>query len=143
VIAAPPDRVFPWLVGSEPRLRWMGALVESEPLTDGPPEAGSRFRDVFEDHGRRIELEAELAQVDPPRSLVVDLVADAFEASISQQLEEEGVATHLTTVIETTYTGLAARLVAGLVSRHAQQQLEEDLDRLRRLVEGGAADESL
>lgn len=137
MIAAPPDRVFTWLAGSEPRRRWMGALVESEALTDGPPEVGSRYRDVFEDHGQRIELEAELVEVDPPRSLVVDLVADAFEATISQHLEEEQAGTRLTTTIETTYTGLAARLLAGLVSRHAQKQLEEDLDRLKELVEGG------
>jgi carbon monoxide dehydrogenase subunit G len=115
----------------------MGALVESEPLTEGPPAEGSRYRDVFEDHGRRLELEAELVEVDPPRSLVVDLVADAFEATISQHLEEEQAGTRLTTTIETTYTGLAARLLAGLVSRHAQKQLEEDLDRLKELVEGG------
>jgi uncharacterized protein YndB with AHSA1/START domain len=143
VIAAPPDRVFPWLAGSEPRRRWMGALVESEALTDGPPEVGSRYRDVFEDHGQRIELEAELVEVDPPRSLVVDLVADAFEATISQRLEVEEAGTRLTATIETTYTGLAARLLAGLVSRHAQKQLEEDLDRLKELVEDGARDESL
>ena len=36
----------------------MGALVESEPLSEGPPRRGSRYRDVFEDHGQRIELEA-------------------------------------------------------------------------------------
>jgi carbon monoxide dehydrogenase subunit G len=116
----------------------MGALVESEAVTDGPPEVGSRYRDVFEDHGQRVELEAELVEVDPPGSLVIDLEADAFEATISQRLEEEGVGTRLTTTIETTYTGLAARLLAGLVSRHAQKQLEEDLERLKELVEGGS-----
>ena len=42
----------------------MGALTESEPLTDGSPEVGSRFRDVFEDLGQRVELEAEIVELD-------------------------------------------------------------------------------
>ena len=117
----------------------MGALVESEPLTDGPPGEGSRYRDVFEDHGQRIELEAELVDVDEPRGLVVQLVSDAFEATISQRLEPAGRATRLSATIETTYTKLAARLLASVVTRHAQKQLEADLARLKELVESGTA----
>jgi len=115
----------------------MGALVESEPLDEGPPDEGSRYRDVFEDHGQRIELEAELVEVDEPRELVVHLTADAFDATIRQGLEEADGATRLTAVIETTYTKLAARLLGGVVTRHAQKQLEADLARLKELVESG------
>lgn len=136
MIAAPPDRVFTWLAGSELRRRWMGALVESEALTDGPPEVGSRYRDVFEDHGQRIELEAELVEVDQPRRVVVQLDGDLFEATIAQQLEERGGGTLLAVEIETTYTKLAARLLASVVTRQAQKQLEGDLARLKELVEG-------
>lgn len=135
MIAAAPADVFPWLAESEARCRWMGALVESEPLTDGPPGPGSRYRDVFEDHGQRIELEAELAEVDPPRRLVVQLVSDVFDATIDQRLERAGGGTRLSAVIETTYTKLAARLLASVVTRHAQKQLEADLARLKELVE--------
>jgi carbon monoxide dehydrogenase subunit G len=116
----------------------MGALVESEPLTDGPLEPGSRFRDVFEDHGQRIELEAELVEVDAPRVLVVHLVSDVFEATIDQRLEHVDGGTRLTAEIETTYTKLAARLLASVVTRHAQKRLEDDLARLKELVESDA-----
>ena len=117
----------------------MGALVASEPLTDGPPRRGSRYRDVFEDHGQRIELQAELVEVDEPRKLLVELASDGFDATITQRLEEAGGHTRLTAEIETTYTKLAARLLAGVVTRHAQKQLESDLARLKELVEGGGA----
>jgi hypothetical protein len=113
----------------------MGALVESEPLDDGPPAVGSRYRDLFEDHGQRIELQAELVEVDPPHGLVVHLVADAFEADITQRLAEEAGGTRLSAVIETTYTKRAARILAPVVTRHAQKQLERDLGRLKELVE--------
>jgi hypothetical protein len=121
------------------RCRWMGALLESEPLTDGPPRLGSRYRDVFEEHGQRIELEAELVEVDEPHALVVRLVSDLFEATISQRLEPVEGGTRFTAVIETTYLKLAARLLASIVTRHAQAQLEDDLARLKELVEGEPA----
>ena len=140
-IAAAPEDVFPWLADAERRLRWMGALVESEPLTDGPPELGSRYRDVFEDHGQRIELEAELVVVEPDERLTARLVSKGFESTSSQRLEATREGTRLTAAVETRYTMLAARLLAPLVTRHAQKQLEADLARLKELVEveAGAA----
>jgi uncharacterized protein YndB with AHSA1/START domain len=134
-IAAAPEAVFPWLADSKRRLRWMGALVESEPLTDGPPGVGSRYRDVFEDHGQRIELEAELVEVAPAKRLTARLVSKGFESTSSQRLEATGEGTRLTAAVETRYTMLAARLLAPLVTRHSQKQLEADLARLKELVE--------
>jgi uncharacterized protein YndB with AHSA1/START domain len=134
-IAAAPGEVFPWLADSELRLRWMGALVESEPLTDGPPELGSRYRDVFEDHGQRVELEAELVEVEPDERLTARLMSKGFESTSSQRLEAAGGGTRLTATLETRYTMLAAKLLAPLVTRHAQKQLEADLARLKELVE--------
>jgi uncharacterized membrane protein len=114
----------------------MAALVESEPLTDGPPVAGSSYRDVFEDHGQRIELEAELVEVEPSRRLTAKLVSEGFESTSSQRLEDTGGGgTRLTATIETRYTKLAARVLAPVVTRHAQKQLETDLARLKELVE--------
>jgi uncharacterized protein YndB with AHSA1/START domain len=129
-IAAPPERVFPYLEASDQRLRWMGALAESEPLDEG------RFRDVFEDHGQLIELEAEVKRRDAPRVLVVRLRGSAFEATSTQRLEETGEGTRLNTVVETEYTSRLARLAGPLVTRRAQRQLEADLTALKELVEG-------
>ena len=115
----------------------MGALTESEPLTEGSPEVGSRFRDVFEDLGRRVELEAEIVELEPPHAMTVQLVSKVFDATSSQRLEElEGGRTRLTAVIETEYRQRAARLAAPVVTRHAQRRLEQDLARLKELVEG-------
>lgn len=136
-IAAAPAEVFPWLAASERRCEWMGALTESEPLTEGSPEVGSRFRDVFEDLGRRVELEAEIVELEPPHAMTVQLVSKVFDATSSQRLEElEGGRTRLTAVIETAYKPRAARLAAPVVTRHAQRRLEQDLARLKELAEG-------
>ena len=109
----------------------MGALVESEPLGEG------RFRDVFEQHGQRIELEAEVVCREPPVLLEVRLVGSAFEATSTQRLEATSGGTTLTTVVETEYTKRLARLAGPLVARQAERQLEQDLRALKRLVENG------
>jgi hypothetical protein len=109
----------------------MGALVESEPLGDG------RFRDVFEDHGQRFELEAEIVRREPPSLFVVRLHGKAFQATSTQRLEPAAVGTRLTTVVETRYAKRLMRLAGPLIARHAQAQLERDLEKLKQLAEAG------
>jgi uncharacterized protein YndB with AHSA1/START domain len=128
-IAAPPERLFPYLVGSEERLRWMALLVESEALDD------RRFRDVFVDHGHRVEIEAEITRYEPPRRLEVHLVADAFSARSTHVVEEAGRGSRLTTTVETEYTKRLARIAGPLVARRAQAQLEADQRALKALLE--------
>lgn len=113
----------------------MGALTESEPLSEGPAGVGSRYRDVFVDHGQRIELEAEVVRHEPPAYLEVRLRGDGVEATSRQTLEDLGGRTRLEAVIETEYRKRLLRMMAGLVTRHAQQRLESDLAELKRIVE--------
>jgi uncharacterized protein YndB with AHSA1/START domain len=130
-IGAPPEQVFPYLVGSDERLQWMGLLVESEPLGE------RRFRDVFDDLGHRIELASEITRYQPPHRLEVELVADAFAARSTHVLEETGGGTRLTTTVETEYTKRLVRLAGPLVARRAQSQLEADHRALKALFEEG------
>jgi hypothetical protein len=123
------------VVESAKRLEWMGALQESEPLTDGLPGEGSRYRDVFVDHGQRIELEAEVVRYEPPLHLEVALRGDGVVATSRQVLEPVEGGTRLTAVIETEYTKRLLRMMAGVVTRHAQDRLESDLENLKRIVE--------
>ena len=134
-IERPARAIFPHLAAAEKRLRWMGALVESEQLGEGGPGLGTRFRDVFEDHGQRVELDAEIVEWEPSARLAIRLRSRLFEATVRQRLEERDGRTRLTTVIETDYQSLAARLVAGAITRHAQRRLETDLERLKAIVE--------
>lgn len=138
-IDAPATAVFPYLADSEQRLRWMGALKESEPLDGARSGEGARWRDVFEEHGHRIELEAEVDEFAPHELLRIRLHGGGFEATSEQRLEEVDGRTRLTTVIETDYTSFGARLLAGVVTRHAQKRLEADLAALKSLVEREAA----
>lgn len=113
----------------------MGALKETERRSAQGAALGSRWRDVFEDHGQRVELEAELEAYEPPERLLVRLTSRMLEATSEQRLEPVDGRTRLTTTIETEYRSLVARLAAGMVTRHAQTRLEADLAALKELVE--------
>jgi hypothetical protein len=107
----------------------MGLLVESEALGEG------HFRDVFLEHGRRIELKAEVLRHEPPELLQVLLRGPGFEATSTQRLEPTAGGTRLTTVVESEYRSRLARIAGPLVVRRAQRQLEDDLTRLKEIVE--------
>ena len=49
----------------------MGALRASEQVTDGEPGVGTRFRDVFEQSGQRVEIDAEIVELRPPELLTL------------------------------------------------------------------------
>ena len=134
-IDRPAAQIFPQLVAGERRMRWMAALKESKQVTDGAPGLGTRFEDVFEDHGQRFEIEAEIVEYEPATRLALDLVASAFESRVTQTLAEGDGTTLLTTRIDTDYKSALARLMSGVVTGHAQKQLEEDMASLKELVE--------
>ena len=137
-IERPAPHVFAFLAASERRQRWMSALKESKQVSDGPLGLGTRFRDVFEDHGQRFEIDAEIVAWEPHEKLAIDLKASAFESRVTQLLAPgRNGGTRLTTRMETEYKSALARLMAGVVTGHAQKQLEEDLARLKDILETG------
>ena len=137
-IDRPAADVFPYLAAPERRLKWMEKLVASEQLTDGEPSLGTRFRDVFEDHGHRVELDAEIVEWEPDERVSTRLTSSGFDSTASQRLEDLGGRTRLEVTIETEYKSRFARLMGGVITGHAQKQLETDLERLKRLLERSA-----
>jgi uncharacterized protein YndB with AHSA1/START domain len=134
-IDRPPEAVFPWLVAPEKRLRWMQMLTASEQLDTGEPGLGTRFEDVFEERGHRFELDTEIVEWDPGRVLATQIRSNGFESTARQELEDLGGRTRLTTTIETGYTNRFAKLMSGVVTRHAQKQLELDMALLKEILE--------
>jgi carbon monoxide dehydrogenase subunit G len=113
----------------------MSALKSSEQVSDGPPGVGTTFHDVFEDHGQRFEIESEVIEYEPHSRVAIRLVASAFESTVTQALAERDGVTELKTTIDTEYKSALARLMSGVVTGHAQKTLEDDLARLKDLLE--------
>lgn len=130
-LAAPPEAVFAWLVDPALRLRWVEGLVESVETAPG------RFRELVEQHGLRARLEVETVRSEPPLLVEAHMTGRGLEATVRNELEPTPSGTRLAVTVETSYRGLAARLAAPVVSRHAEASLERSLARLEELVEAG------
>ncbi len=113
----------------------MGALTSSEQVDAGEVALGTRFRDVFEDSGQRIELDAEVVEFEPSRRVAIRLRSRHFESTVRQELAEYDGRTRVATQIETEYKSRLARTMGRVVTRRAQRRLDEDLRRLKALVE--------
>jgi uncharacterized protein YndB with AHSA1/START domain len=134
-IERPAAAVFPYLTDGEKLRQWVGGLVESTALTEGGARVGARSREVVEERGQRFELETEITRYAPNEVLQARITSKGFETLSTYRLQEDGGRTRLTSVLESRYTMLLARLLAPIVTRQAQKKLEADLDRLKRLVE--------
>jgi carbon monoxide dehydrogenase subunit G len=131
-IDAPPEAVYARILDPADRVRWVQGLVESEETAPG------RFREVVSDHGMRTTVEVETVRDEPPLAADARMTNRQIRATVRNRLEPTESGTRLTVTIETEYRGLLARAASGLVSRHAQKNLEHSVENLKRLVEGVA-----
>ena len=76
-----------------------------------------------------------MIEYEPHSRVAIRLVASAFESTVTQTLAERDGVTELTTTIDTEYKSALARLMSGVVTGHAQKTLEDDLARLKELLE--------
>ncbi len=134
-IDRPPAQVFPWITEPERLKRWVGGLVESVPLTDGGLEEGARSREVIAMGAEHFEMETTVVDVEAPHRLVVTITSEGFVVDARYDLVESGGGTFFSYVCISRYENAFARLMEPLVTRAAQKKIEEDVERLKSLVE--------
>jgi uncharacterized protein YndB with AHSA1/START domain len=139
-ISRPAAVVFDWITQPARVQSWVGWLIEIQSLTPGEPAVGSREVWVMEDrnnNNQRMEIESEVIGLDEDRALSTRLHAPGgFEGTVSYSLEPVGAErTRLQYLGDYKYEHWLAKLLEPVISRSAQQKLEEDLARLKQLAE--------
>jgi carbon monoxide dehydrogenase subunit G len=134
-IARPPDEVFPFLVDLDNLPRWQPTVRD---VVWGPPlERGSTFAETREMLGRRATSRLEVIELDPSREFSIRVVEGPVPLRVRHLLETSAAGTRLTLEAEGEAGGLM-RLAAPLAERAAARQAGQDLERLKRLLEGTA-----
>ena len=139
-IDRPASIVFEWITEPSRGQSWVGWLVEIQSLTPGNPAVGSREVWVMEDrnnNNQRMEIAAEIVGLEEDQSLSTRLRAPGgFEGTVSYELEPLGSGrTRLQYLGDYKYEHWLAKLLGPVISRSAQQKLEDDLARLKQLAE--------
>ena len=139
-IARPASVVFDWITQPSRVQSWVGWLVEIQSLTPGEHAVGSREVWVMEDrnnNNQRMEIALEIVSLQEGRELSTRLHAPGgFEGTVSYALEPLGSdRTRLQYLGDYKYEHWLAKLLGPVIARSAQQKLEEDLARLKKLAE--------
>lgn len=135
-IGRPPADVFPYLVEPELMRQWIGGLVAFTPL-DGEPRVGARSTQRVEQAGRIWDVESRIVDLVPDERLAAETTASAFKSLVVYELEPTAAGTRLQASADTEVKGLGKRFLGGAAARVAERKLTADLDRLKRLLDGG------
>jgi uncharacterized protein YndB with AHSA1/START domain len=139
-IAKPPGAVFPWLLQPEKLKSWVGWMVDVRNLTPDQSGVGARQVWVMEDRNNnnaRMDIASEITRADQDRLLEARVsAAEGFTGEVRYELEPmDSNKTRLTYRATYKFEHWLAKLLEPVISRSAQQKLEEDLQRLKQQVE--------
>ena len=132
--------VFTWITEPARMKSWVGWLIDVQSMTPGTEGVGARQVWVMEDrnnNNQRMDIQSEVTRYEPDRLLEAKLSAPMGihghghlrdPAARRQSLEPEVPGTYK-------FDHWLAKLLEPIISRSAQQKLEEDLTRLKTMAE--------
>jgi hypothetical protein len=138
LIDAPPQVVFATVADIESWPSAISAIREVTLLTPGPVAVGTRFRETREMFGRKATEEMTVAEMKPPRRLVLTAFSHGTAYRVEHLLKVVGAGTRVTLAFEGRPVTLAARLLMPLGLLFAdtvRRQLASDLADLGREAE--------
>ncbi len=134
-VARPPEVVFDYVTNPDNLSAWQPVNRGIEPLTDGPPGLGSRFRERLKPPAsREFEQITEFVAFDRPRLLKVHVVEGPVPVDGTWAFAPEGAGTRVTFTAEGELHGWM-KLLAPVTTRLMARQFAGYHRNLRRNVE--------
>ncbi|NNE41454.1 MAG: hypothetical protein HKN14_11125 [Marinicaulis sp.] len=115
-INAPVATVFSWLEDNDRLRQWIPNLIEDEALIETPERVGSRFRQVYLENGKRMEMTGEITEFVENERMRVDITGNMFDLDVEYTvLAITDSKTELTQNTEIQFKGIM-RLFAPIMS---------------------------
>lgn len=135
VIQKPVAEVFSYSNDPANNTKWQEGLVESKITSPGPVGVGTQITDVRKFLGRDMDSKLEVTAYEPNKRISLKTVSGPIKFEITQHYEPAGAGTKLTMIGEGEPGGLF-KLAEGAVKKQFETQLQGDLDRLKKVMEG-------
>jgi len=138
VIDAEPSQVFYWLDDPERLKQWVPNLIENENLKVTEDKVGSTFRQVYDEHGRHMEMHGVVSAYETNRRLACEIEGDSFDLSLGYRLDDLGKQTRLTQDCTIRFKGsfkIIAFLMGPFIKKSSKKQLEGCFAKLKALAE--------
>ena len=133
-ISRPRDEVVAFTLEPSNDPAWIGGVVDSEKLTDGPMELGARVRRTAKFLGRCIDYVTEVVEYDPGRLLVMRAIEGPFAMIVSYGFEDAGEGTRVSVRNQGEATGFF-KLAAPLLAKAMKRSVGGDVKRLKKILE--------
>ena len=136
IIERPIEKVFE--LTNDHVTEWSNIVEEEHMLEVTPKGAGSTFRTVTSEHGRRMTFEGVVTTYTPPTASGIEMEGDAFSLTADYDFEEVPSGTRVTQRSTVRGKGIFKIIlpVVGLFMRKSNcKELQNELDRLKAFCE--------
>ncbi len=135
LIQKPVGEVFAYTNDAAKNKDWQEGLVDSKITSPGPFGVGTQMTDVRKFLGRDLDSKLEVTAYEPNKRVSVKTISGPIKFEITQLYEPAGGGTKLTLIGEGEPGGLF-KLAEGAVKKQFESQIQGDLGRLKKVMEG-------
>ena len=136
LIDKPVKDVFAFITNAANMPKWNAAVVSMEQITPGDVGVGTKFKNVGEMMGRRIEGEMEVIAFEPDTKYGFQMNAGPVQVSITLTFKTVGTGTKLSLNAQGNPGGFF-KLAEGVMQGRVKSMMEENLARLKSVLEKG------
>ena len=134
VINKPLAEVFAFATNNDNTTKWQGG-VEAV-IAEGPPNVvGSKYTEVRKFMGQEMKSTMELTAFEPNVKWAAKVVKGPVPFEVTATYEAAGSATKMTTLVEGEPKGFF-KIAEGMLEGQLKKSLQEDGERLKKLLEG-------
>lgn len=134
-INQPVKKVFEFTTNLSNNAKWQTDIVVAEQTSPGPFGLGATYRCVNRFLGRRFESEGIISEFEPNKLCSFKFTSGSVSGESSYLFRSKNGSTQITTLGHLTLNNY--KLAGFLVKRKARQQVRDDLQKLKRLLENG------
>lgn len=136
LIDRPIKEVFAFVSNLNNMSKWNSAVVNLEQITPGDVGAGTKFKSVGEMMGRRIEGEVQVTSYEPDTKTGFQMNAGPMQMNVTFSLKTIGTGTKVSLNAQGNPAGVF-KLAEGMLQGRVQSMMEENLARLKLVLEKG------
>lgn len=136
LIDRPVKEVFAFITNPQNMSRWNSAVVSLEQLTPGAVGMGTKFKNVGEMMGRRIEGEMQVVAFEPDAKYGFQMQAGPMQVNMLMTFKTVGTGTKLSLNAQGNPAGFF-KLAEGVMAGRIKAMMEENLARLKTVLEKG------
>jgi len=136
LIDKPVKDVFAFVTNPNNMSKWNSAVVSMQQITPGPVGMGTKFKNVGEMLGRRIEGEMQVVAFEPDTKYGFQMNAGPMQVNVILTFKTVGTGTKLNLNAQGNPAGVF-KLAEGVMQGRVKSMMEENLARLKSVLEKG------